>query len=193
MGVRLLVLAVGVLAVLAAAWQFWAAVAPEPARAGPEPPLTWYCPNCRLEMTCPPGHETKETLCPRCAGEKQYLEVRRRGREESRAGSPVVLIAAVSLPAILALTLLVLGLGRKRRARTDPDGPSPYVRCPYCHHKVYLRHSGPAAKVFCSACRRKFLPARGADDALASWQEGLARWDGQMRKKRESRKRERPG
>ena len=44
--------------------------------ANQEPPVRyWHCPNCGLEMTCPPGQEDAETLCPHCIHDKVAFQV----------------------------------------------------------------------------------------------------------------------
>jgi hypothetical protein len=79
----------------------------------------WHCPNCGLEMTCPPGQEDKVTMCPRCVHEKVAFEVvtRRPGRGVLPVGVNGYLLAAgAGLVAVLALAVWLGGRVRQGRA-----------------------------------------------------------------------------
>jgi hypothetical protein len=67
----------------------------------------WHCPNCGLELPCPPKQEDKVTLCPHCIREKIAFEVVT--HRSDRWGLPVgvngyLLVAGASLLAVLAIT-----------------------------------------------------------------------------------------
>jgi hypothetical protein len=106
------------LAVLSAA--AYLAPEPEPVRSADPESLFWYCPACGLKMTCPPGAENEETLCPHCRPKPVVLEVHGAAADGGGSWFPgsvrwaVIGICGVLI--VLSVGLCLFGGGGRRPA-----------------------------------------------------------------------------
>jgi transcription elongation factor Elf1 len=159
--VRLAVLGSGLAALLALA------VFSLPHAAQTPPPASesqryLYCPQCRLEMTCPPDQEPGVAFCPHC-GKDRIMEVntfsRRNGESPPLSPTGKVLLAvAIGLPVALAVAVYLSG-----RQRT-PEGAAIVFACPACGHKLRSQVLAPGSTAVCPACSEHF-PVRAAAGA----------------------------
>jgi hypothetical protein len=119
--------------------------------------LYWHCPNCELEMTCPPGEETKVTPCPHCNREGVNFEIREQLNTKGVVhadfkGEPLFKVMLTVL-AVLAASLLLLG------RRGSPQQSSREARV-------------------CSTTERQ--------GSVSEQQQEIARWMERMRRRRQT-------
>jgi hypothetical protein len=117
---------VALVLVLAGCWYLYSPAGGEPGEDEEPEVHLWHCPNCGLEMTCPPGQEDRVTMCPRCSHEKVALEVVT--RRPGRGGLPLGVNG--HLLAVGGGIVAVLGLGvwlgsRVRHGSRAPGGSRP--------------------------------------------------------------------
>ena len=153
----------------------------------------WHCPNCGLEMTCPPGKEDEVMLCPHCAPEKVPFEVITHPKGLAgalpRGPGAVLVVLALSVTALLAAAVFVLGrVGQGKEARSQ--GPTHWCRCPGCSQRLGYAQSQVGRKAQCRVCNEEFvLPAPGPQTAPPGVQEDAAAWQEKFLRRRASRKR----
>jgi hypothetical protein len=129
----------------------------------PDRPLQaqWYlyCPECGLEMTCPPGDEERATFCPRCSM-KRRMELNRFSRGSDGGPRPqanrAMIVAAFGVPVVLALIVYAVGWVRAKREQT-PEGESRRAACPGCGHKMTTAVFAPGSTAACPVCREQFV------------------------------------
>jgi hypothetical protein len=132
-------------------------------RAKPLPPgekaqMYLYCPECGLEMTCPPGDEDKATFCPHC-GVTRRMEVHSYSFSGGGPGfraSRLVLAVGFGVP--IALSVAVYLLGRRQASR----GQAAVVKhgkiaCPFCGHKLSAAPFGSGSTAVCPVCTERFV------------------------------------
>jgi predicted RNA-binding Zn-ribbon protein involved in translation (DUF1610 family) len=190
---RLVTLSVGLLAVMGAVWYFYPSSAEEDESVVEKVrDLVWSCPNCGLEMTCPPEDAAKKMLCPRCIAQRILMIAR--DRHESKfgsllqPGSPVSPLILLGITLLLALTLLAL------RQRPAPQPVKRVVRlssypCPACGHRMNYSSSEVGRKATCPACAEQVVyPAMKEAVSLSEEQQDVARWMTRARRSRQGRK-----
>jgi predicted RNA-binding Zn-ribbon protein involved in translation (DUF1610 family) len=131
-----------------------------PPSAG-EPQRYLYCPQCRLEMTCAPGQEARETFCPHC-GKAWIMEVntfsRRKGESPPLSASKKQVLWAVGLglPVALAAAALAVAVYWSGREPT-PENAVVVFACPACGHKLRSQILAPGSTAVCPVCGEHFL------------------------------------
>ena len=153
----------------------------------------WHCPNCGLEMTCPPGREDEVTLCPHCANEKVAFEVITHPKGLAgalpRGPAAALVVLALSMAVLLAVTAVVLGR-RGRSTETRNEAPTHWCHCPGCSQRLRYAQSQAGRKAHCRVCNEEFVfPAPTHQTAVPGLQEDVAAWQEKFLRRRASRKR----
>jgi transcription elongation factor Elf1 len=152
------------------------------------PPLTseaqryLYCPECGLEMTCPPEYAGRVTFCPHC-GISKKMEVNSfsHGAGEAPRSPPNRALLAVAFGVPVALAAAVYATGRLRAAREHtPEGDGRRLACPGCGHKMTAKVFSPGSTAVCPACAEQFVvpgPGRhketAGDASVQKWGDWL--------------------
>ena len=192
MSKRLLIAGVALVLALAGGW-YLLSPAGEDEDDGADAVHYWRCPNCGLEMPCPPEREDEVTLCPHCVQEKVAFEVITHPKGVAgalpRGPGAVLVVMAGSVTALLAVAVFVLGRGRQGNEARNED-PSHWCRCPGCSQQLRYAQSQAGRKAQCRVCGEEFvLPAPGPQTAVPGLQEDVAAWKEKFLRRRASRKR----
>jgi uncharacterized paraquat-inducible protein A len=117
-----------------------------------------YCPECGLEMTCPPEFEDRVMSCPHCV--KRRMEVNSFSRANGDAprahANGAVLAIAVGMPVALAAAVCAASRLRSKPEQT-PEGDARRLTCPGCRHKMNSKVFGPGSTAVCPACAHQFV------------------------------------
>ena len=190
-GALILVVAGGLLA--AGGWYLLSPADEDPGAAGEDTVYYWHCPNCGLEMTCPPGREQEVTLCPHCARENVAFEVITHPTGLAgglpRGPGTTLAVLAMSVAALLAVAVFVLGRWGQGKEARDGD-PAHSCHCPGCSQRLRYAQSQAGRKARCRACNEEFVfPAPGPQTAAPGLPEDVAAWQQKFLRQRASRKR----
>ncbi len=139
---------------MAAAWSRSRRAEPPP---GGVPQRYLYCPECGLEMTCPPEFEGRKTFCPHCLTRRMEVNAFSRNGDGPRPPVNRALVAlAVAVP--LALAAAVYAAGRLRaRQEQGPGAEARRFACPECGHRMASNVFGPGSTAVCPACAAQFV------------------------------------
>jgi hypothetical protein len=138
--------------------------APKPAAAGTEVQHYLYCPECELEMTCPPEYVKQGMVCPHCgAGRKMKVTTHSlSGGQGPLAASRWMIPLVFGVPVAVAVVVFVLERGSKR-PRVAAGPPQSHVDCPRCGHRMSTAMFGPGSLAICPECAEHFrVPGQAA-------------------------------
>lgn len=118
-----------------------------------------YCPECGLEMTCPPGDEDKATFCPHC-GKSRQMEVHsfslNGGGGPGFRANRTLLAVAFGVPIALAVLVYLLRRLQARRER-EVEADTRQIACPACGHELSTAIFGPGSTAVCPECAERFV------------------------------------
>jgi hypothetical protein len=159
--------------------------APAPAQAPSDQREYLYCPECSLEMPCPPGRENADVLCPRCGGKKIVMEhsaARHSAPGWKAVGKDWLATALIVLGVVLAALWGVLRLWR---------GPAPVsvtevffeVPCPTCRRSVRFLQRQAGQKGGCTFCGASCVFPDPTSDAKGFFKKpSVKQWAKDMRR-----------
>ncbi len=131
---------------------------PPTTTAGAEAQHYLYCPECGLEMTCPPEYVKEGMACPHCgAGKRMRVNAHSQsdGLVPGLASSRWVVPLVFGVPVVLAV--VVFALERvSNRPRSSAQPPPSEVSCPRCNHRMASGIFGPGSTVICPECAERF-------------------------------------
>jgi LSD1 subclass zinc finger protein len=147
---------------------------------GSEPiqPLFLHCPECGLEIPCPPSKKGMQTFCPQCGLKRIVMEQTTYRHASLWRFSDFLTASIFATAAVLALALLAIRIRRRQRG-ADAKGE---VYCDACRRKVRYSLASGGERVPCPYCQAKLhLPGEAAkkprQDAkvVKSWGAALRR------------------
>jgi uncharacterized paraquat-inducible protein A len=130
-------------------------------RAVEKPQMYLYCPECGLEMTCPPGAEDKAAFCPHC-GMTRRMEVHSysvNGGGPGFRANRLVLAVAIGVPIALGVAIYLLGRRQASRGQATVVKHGK-IACPFCGHKLSAAPFGPGSTAVCPVCTERFVVGR---------------------------------
>lgn len=156
----LLLSALSVVALALFGWYLFApSFEPEPGDEDEGGTKYWYCPQCGLEMTCPPEKVNEVTPCPKCVHDGVKFEVhnysRANGEGPAKDTDPVVKFLFF-LPATLVVLLFIST--QMRSVRFAPSRGKNFIfSCPACEHPVRYQQPEVGTNGICPDCGEQFI------------------------------------
>jgi hypothetical protein len=183
----LLLPGLGLLALAAVACIWFVPAQEEEEEPEGERVLYWHCPNCGLEMTCPPREGAKVTPCPHCARQGVNFEVQ--DHPQGKGGPPPGLdgrlLPKVMLSVLVFLVAALLAFGRLRPSSRAPrEVLVSSVACPAYGHRMSYREAQANTSGTCTVCEETFVyPPVKTRAAVCKEQQEVSRWMEAMRKR----------
>lgn len=121
-----------------------------------------YCPECELEMTCPPEFVQQGMSCPHC-GAGRRMKVTTVSHSDGSGLHAVpnrwMLPLVFGVPVVVAVAVFLLERSSKRPAAAKQQMQvqvQAYLTCPRCGQRISSASYGPGATAVCPECAEHF-------------------------------------